>query len=211
MKARTTLVNQMRGFLLEYGIAIGRGPAVLKRRMLELVEGSEGELTDTGRALLWELYEELVGLEDRIAEYDRRLHAQARSDERCQRLQQVHGIGPLTASALVSSIGDASEFASARHFSAALGLVPRQHSTGGKARLLGISKRGNKYLRTLLVHCARAALRSASGRTDRLSVWALEVQRRRGHNVAVVALANKLARIAWVLLSRAERYAPTAA
>ena len=117
-------------------------------------------------------------------------------------------MGQLTATALVAAAGDGREFANARQFAAWLGLVPRQHSTGGRPRLLGISKRGDKYLRTLLIHGARAALRAADKREDRVCRWALEVEKRRGRHVAIVALANKLARIVWVVLARGERYAP---
>ena len=211
VKERTRLVNQVRGMLLEYGIAVSRGRAQLRRRLPEVLEDGENELTDRGRTLFAELYEEVCELDEQVKRYDARIEALSRADERCRRLDEVMGVGALTASAVVAHAGDGSGFASARHFAASLGLVPRQYSTGGKPRLLGISKRGDKYLRTLLIHCARAALRCADKRTDRLSRWAVAVERRRGKNVAVVALANKLARIVWALLSRGTRYQPQAA
>ncbi len=204
---RTALVNQIRGFLLEFGVTVSCGRRVLLRELPEILDAGEGELTDVDHRLLWELYEELHALEARMCELDERIERASVSDDACQRLREIPGIGPVVSTALVASAGDAREFESARHFSAALGLVPRQHSTGGRPRLLGISKRGNKYLRTQLIHGARALLRVAPKRTDRLSRWALAVQERRGTNVAVVALANKLARMAWVVLARGERYA----
>ncbi len=204
---RTTLVNQLRGFLLEFGVAVACGRRVLLRRLPEVLEEGDNELTDPARALLWELYQELSALEARMDELDRRIEQQAREREACCRLREAPGIGPMIATALVAKAGDGRHFHSARHFSASLGLVPRQDSTGGRPRLLGISKRGDKYLRTLLIHGARALLRVAAKRNDRLSRWALALQQRRGTNIAVVALANKLARIAWVLLTRGERYA----
>jgi transposase len=208
---RTALVNQIRGFLLEFGVAVSCGRHVLLRRLPEVLEAADNELTDVTRELLWELYQELVALEARVGEFDARIEYHARDREPCRRLREVPGIGPLIATALLASAGDARQFDGARHFSASLGLVPRQHSTGGRPRLLGISKRGDKYLRTLLIHGARSVLRVASQRTDRLSRWALQVQKRRGTNVAVVALANKLARVAWVILARGERFAPRCA
>ena len=203
---RTRLGNQIRGFLLEFGVAVGQGRAQLRNKLPEVLDAGEGELTDIDRELLWELYAELLALESRVGELDARIECHARQHEQCRRLREVPGIGPVVSTALLASAGDAREFESGRHFSASIGLVPRQHSTGGRPRLLGISKRGDKYLRTQLIHGARALLRVASRRDDRLARWALAVQERRGTNVAVVAVANKLARIAWVLLARGERY-----
>ena len=148
---RTALVNQIRGFLLEFGIAVGCGRQVLMRRLPEVLEAADNELTGVARELLWELYQELVALEARVGEFDARIGRHARDREPCRRLREVPGIGPLTATALLASAGDARQFDGARHFSASLGLVPRQHATGGRSRLLGISKRGDKYLRTLLI------------------------------------------------------------
>jgi transposase len=139
---------------------------------------------------------------------DARLSSEADRDERCRRLQSVPGIGPLTATALVSAIGEAHSFSSGRHLAAWLGLVPRQHSTGGKPRLLGISKRGDRYLRTLLIHGARAALRGATRRDDLRSRWVLELEKRRGRNVAIVALANKMARMVWAMWTTQQDYRP---
>lgn len=207
---RTALANQVRGFLLEFGIAIPKGIRILRQRLPEVLEDAENELTPRGRALIEELRQELVALDERVAVLDGRFVVEAAVDERCRRLQTIPGVGPLTATALVASIGDIHGFDSARCLSAWIGLVPRQHSTGGKSRLLGISKRGDRYLRTLLIHGARAALRGAAKRDDRSARWVLAVEQRRGRNVAVVALANKMARMVWALWSRGESYAPLA-
>jgi transposase len=208
---RTALANQVRGFLLEFGIAIPQGIRVLRRHLPEVLEDAGNELTTRGRALIEELRQELVALDERVAVLDERIEQVAQADERCVRLQTIPGVGPLTATALVASIGDIRGFDNARCLSAWIGLVPRQHSTGGKSRLLGISKRGDRYLRTLLIHGARAALRGAAKRDDRSARWVLEVEQRRGRNVAIVALANKMARMVWALWSRDEVYASVAA
>lgn len=206
--ARTALANQVRGFLLEFGIVVPQGIAVLRRRLPEILGDPQAECGAVGRTLLGELREELVALDERVAALDDRLRREAEADERCQRLQSVPGIGPLTATALVSSVGDVNNFRNGRHLAAWLGLVPRQHTTGGKPRLLGISKRGDRYLRTLLIHGARAALRGAPKRDDRCSRWVLALERRRGRNIAIVALANKMARMIWAVWYREQTYLP---
>lgn len=208
---RTALANQVRGFLREFGITVGEGIRVLRRLLPQILEDACNELSASGRSLLWQLREELVLLDERVELMDARLRAQALGDERCRRLQSVPGIGPLTATALVSAIGDIGSFGSGRHLAAWLGLVPKQHSTGGKPRLLGISKRGDRYLRTLLIHGARAALRGAMHRDDRCSRWVLALEKRRGRNVAIVALANKMARMAWAMWTTEQDYRPACA
>ena len=155
-----------------------------------------------GRALIAELAEELERLDERVKAFDARIERIAQATPACRRLQRIPGIGPMTATALVAAVGDAKQFGSGRELSAWLGLTPRQRSTGGKPVLLGISKRGDSYLRQLLIHGARAALRRAGKHTDRRSRWAGEVEKRRGRNVASVALANKNARNAWAVLAK---------
>lgn len=205
---RTALANQVRGFLREFGITVGQGIRVLRRLLPQILEDGGNEFGPSGRTLLLQLREELVALDERVELMDARLSSEADRDERCRRLQSVPGIGPLTATALVSAIGEAHSFSSGRHLAAWLGLVPRQHSTGGKPRLLGISKRGDRYLRTLLIHGARAALRGATRRDDRRSRWVLELEKRRGRNVAIVALANKMARMVWAMWTTQQDYRP---
>ena len=187
LKQRTATTNALRAHLAEFGVVAARG-----RRGL--------------RELLQALAEHLRGLEERTAEIDRRLPEAARADAACARLAAVPGIGPVIATALVAAIGDAKAFASGRHLAAWLGLVPRQHSSGGKERLLGISKRGDGYLRKQLMHGARALVAVSRGREGGLWAWVNALLARRPYDVVVAAVANKLARIAWALLSRGEDY-----
>ena len=206
VRQRTALANQMRGFLFEYGLVVRQGIRALRRRVPELVEDAENGLALSMRELLVRECEELVHLDERVKEFDAQLDALAREDQRCRRLQTIPGIGPKVASALVAAAGDAKEFGTGREFAAWLGLTPRQRSTGGRTVLGGISKRGDRYLRSLLIHGARAALRAAAKREDRRSRWAVSVHARRGANIAAVALANKNARTAWALLRREHDY-----
>jgi transposase len=166
-----------------------------------ILEDAENGLTATAREWLQALAEELQALDQRIAATDQQIERLFAADEACQRLAQLPGIGPLTATALVAAAGDATDFKNGRQFAAWLGLVPRQHSTGGKTTLLGMTKRGNRYLRTLLIHGARAVLRVVARKTDPRSRWLQGVKARRGKHCASVAQANKTARVAWALLS----------
>ncbi len=152
----------------------------------------------------------LAALESQRQELDRRIQQACRSDERCRRLTAIPGVGPLTATAAVAKVGNARQFPNARALGAFVGLVPSQHSSGGKTVLGGISKRGDCYLRTLLVHGARAALRTAAQHDDRLSRWATALKQKRGANPAAAALANKHARIIWKLLSTGAAFDPNA-
>ena len=206
VRQRTALANQMRGMVFEYGLVVAKGIGILRRRVPELLEDADNALPMAVRELLAEEYRELVRLDERVKWFDAKLDALARDDEACRRLQTLPGVGPKVASALVAAAGDGRAFASGREFAAWLGLTPRQRSTGGRTVLGGISKRGDRYLRTLLIHGARAALRAAAKREDRRSRWAVSVQGRRGANIAAVALANKTARTAWALLVREHEY-----
>jgi transposase len=203
---RTALGNQIRGLLLEYGVPIGLSLVTLRQRLPAVLEDEQNELTPRARSLFRELYDELLDLEGKIAYVERKINQIFKASEPCQRLAKIQGVGPLTSTALVAAVGDARVFKNGRHMAAWLGLVPRQQSTGGKARLLGISKRGDRYLRTLLIHGARSALRVMGRKSDRRSRWAIDVERRRGANIATVALANKTARIAWAMLAHGEDY-----
>lgn len=203
---RTAQVNQMRGLLMEYGIVLPKGVASLRKLLPGVLEDAENGLTPMFRELLAGLYRELLHLDERIACYDVRIGALAEASEPCRRLMTIPGIGPMVATALVAAVADAKVFGDGREMAAWLGLVPRQHSTGGKARLLGISKRGDVYLRKLLIHGARAALRFSGGKQDWRSRWASGLAERRGQNIAAVALANRNVRTAWALLTRGEDY-----
>jgi len=207
-KERTALANRLRGVLAEYGLVMPKGIATLRARLPALLEDGENGFSALLRELLAEHYEALCELDARVQRFDQRLRRVQREHPAARRLSEVRGLGPVLASALPAFIGDGHQYASARGFAAAIGLVPHQASTGGKTRLLGISKRGNRYLRNAFIHGARAVLNRAGEHDDRLSRWALRVRARRGTNRATVALAHKLARIAWVVLARAERFDP---
>lgn len=205
---RTAKANQIRGLVGEYGLIARVGIHALRRAVPEWLEDAENGLTDAFRALLANLAEDLRGLDDRVAALDDRIAQMVHDDPVAQRLLILRGVGPLTASALAGALGDGQAFAKGRDFAASLGLTPRQHSTGGKARLLGISKRGDSYLRKLLVHGARAVLRHAPGRDDGLSQWLNALVQRKHPNVVSVALANKTARIAWAIVRHETDYDP---
>ena len=204
----TQLVNQARAFLLERGIAVPQGKRKFAERLPEILEDADNGLPDAMRELVGEMAAEWGELEDRIAGINRCLQAEAQANEACRRLLEVPGIGPQTATALVATIDSGSAFEQGRDFAAWLGLTPRESSTGGKQRLGRISKRGNKYLRTLLVHCARAGLETLSKREDRLGAWLRRQLEKKERSVVIVALAARLARIAWALLHKGERFSP---
>lgn len=206
VKSRTALTNEIRGFLAEFGVIVAKSLGPLRRALPELLEDAENGLPGDFRVLLMGLSEELRALDERIAAFDARIAQVAREDDRIKRLLEIEGIGPITASALVAAVGDATQFNSGRDMAACFGLTPRQHSSGGKNRLGRISKRGDKYIRMLLVHGARAALKAAQNKGDGRSRWVKNLADRRNKNIATVALANKNARIAWSILSRGESY-----
>ena len=208
IRDRTAKANQLRGLVYEYGLVAPRELHALRRAVPEWLEDADNGLTVRFRALLAGLYSDLRLLDERVRELDREIAAIAREHEPISRLEQLTGIGPLTASALYALVGDGRQYRSGRELAVALGLTPRQHSSGGKEKLLGISKRGDKYIRTLLIHGARSALRVAPNRTDRLSRWALALAERSHPNVAVTALANKMTRVVWAMLRHGTNYEP---
>jgi transposase len=197
---RTAIINRLRGLLCEFGVVLALRAVTVRRQAAQAAEA----LPELARRAIGELLEQLRGLDQRIEAYDREIEAQARLCEPARRLMAIRGIGATTALAIVATVGNAREFKNGRQFAAWIGLVPNQHSTGGKARLGHISKRGDAYLRNLLVQGARSVLHTAAGRQDRLSRWILALERRRGYHRTLVAIANKNARIAWALLARNE-------
>jgi transposase len=210
MGRRTAVINQIRGFLLEHGITVAVGPAHLKRQIPSILEDADNLLSSRMRALLTELRDEWEKLETQIENIDRELAQAAKREENCRRLLTIPGIGPLTATALTAAIGNGQAFHKSRDLAAWLGLVPRQHSTGGKSRLLGISKRGNPYLRRLFIHGGRAVVARVKREEHQFCSWLDQLEARSPRNVVVVAMANKLARIAWAVLTRGQVYCATA-
>lgn len=208
VKQRTALANQLRGLLGEYGIVVAYGISQVRRRIPEILVDGENGLTDCFRTWLAELLEAFRVLDERIKQYDEEIRQVYAAHEACRRLGAIEGIGPKIATAVIATYGDGKQFSNGRHFAASLGLVPRQHTTGDRPVLLGISKRGDRYLRTLLIHGARSVIRRIEGKDDRRSRWLQSLVARRGKNKAAVALANKNARIIWALLARGEIYQP---
>jgi transposase len=202
VRARTAQGNQIRGLLAELGCVIPKGRSHLERHIPEILEDAENGLSGMSRELFARLLEHLRHLDAQVQALEGQIKAWHREDDASRRLEQIPGIGPLTASALVASIGDARTFKNGRQLSAWLGLVPRQHSTGGKPVLLGISKRGDVYLRTLLIHGARSALRQSKP----CEHWGAALAERRNKNLAAVALANKNARTVWALLAHGRNF-----
>ena len=203
---RTAKANQIRGLVAEYGLVVPAGLPRLKSALPGWLEDAENGLSERFRRLLLGLWSDLMGLHQRVSVLDEEIASIAKSDPVAQRLQQLRGVGPVTATALVAAVGSGAQFRRGRDLAVWLGLTPRQHSTGGKARLLGISKRGDPYLRRLLVHGARAVIQYAKDRDDPLSQWVMRLVARRHINVATVALANKTARIAWAMIRTGEDY-----
>jgi transposase len=205
VRARTAQANQIRGLLSEFGLVVPQGISHVAQRVPELVEDASNELTGSFRVLIQRLMEHLKELDRQVRELEAQIQAWHRENEASCKLAKVPGIGPITASALIASIGDATSFANGRQLAAWLGLVPRQNSSGGKNVLLGISKRGDTYLRTLLIHGARSVIQAAS-RKEQKEGWLQRLLGRRNPNVAAVALANKNARIVWALLARGREF-----
>jgi transposase len=210
MGRRTAVINQIRGFLLEHGITVAVGPAHLKRQIPSILEDADNLLSSRMRALLIELRDEWEKLEKQIEQVDQEFAQIAKKEGNCQRLLTIPGIGLLTATALTAAIGNGAAFHKSRDLAAWLGLVPRQHSTGGKTRLLGISKRGNPYLRRLFIHGGRAVVARVKREKRQFCSWLDHLEARSPRNVVVVAMANKLARIAWAVLTRGQVYCATA-
>lgn len=207
VRARTAQANQIRGLLSEFGLVLPKGLMSLRNRLWGLVESAGADLPVTLQRLMRRLYGHLVELDDQVKEMEAQIKEWHRQSELSQRIEKVPGIGPLTATALVASIADARSFQNGRQLAAWLGLVPRQHSSGGKPTLLGMSKRGDVYLRTLMIHGARAAILGARRRSA-ADPWLTGLLGRRNANIATVALANKNARTVWALLAHDREFRP---
>jgi transposase len=200
VKARTAQANQIRGLLSEFGVVIPKGIHSIMKRIPEILEDGENGLPGTMRNLLQRLTENLKEMDRQVDELEKQIQLWHRENEASRRLAEIPGIGPITASAITATVGNAREFKNGRQLAAWMGLVPRQNSSGGKQNLLGISKRGDTYLRTLLIHGARSVIQYAEKKADESS-WLRKLMARRNKNVAAVALANKNARTIWALLA----------
>ena len=203
---RTRLSNQLRGLLAEYGITITKGVVNVSKAIPEILENAENHLSAKFRELLAQQYQRLVALEKELKQFDKQLKQEIKEDPVCQRLIKVPAFGPVVSSAVKNWMGNGKQFKNGREASAALGIVPRQFTSGDKPRLAGITKRGDQYVRAQIIHGARAVAVHAKKKEDPLSRWINQLIERRGFNKAVVALANKLIRIAWVIIARNESY-----
>lgn len=208
IQQRTALANQMRGLLAEYGIAIPQGINRIRKAVEEVLSDNPNNMSAIALNCIREAYEHFKMLDEKIIFYDKKIESIFKKDETCKRLGKIPGIGKLGATILASVLGNGATFKNGRHFAAFLGLVPKQHSSGGKERILGISKRGDTYIRTLLIHGARAVLLWVSKKTDSKSMWLKNLVARRGKNKTAVALANKIARISWAVVHANTEYDP---
>jgi transposase len=209
IEERTATINRLRGLLAEFGVVIGQSPRAIERALPALLTDTE-RLPPLAQRCSRALQEQVRALEARISDFDRDINQHAKASESAQRLMALIGVGAITASAVVATAGNARDYRNGRQFAAWLGVVPRQCSSGGKVRLGGITRRGDAYLRTLFIQGARSTLQSALRRTpqrrDRLSAWIVRLLQRVGYHKTLVAIANKHARISWVLLARGERF-----
>lgn len=202
MGQRTGLINQIRGFLLEFGIPIRQGAGVFRIDMPRVLGDEDNELPPSMRQLLADLWNDFKELENRIEKITQQIQRSVQYSDTARRLMTIPGIGPLAASALEATAGNGRQFANGRFFAAWLGLVPRQHSTGDKTTLLSISKRGNAYLRRLLIHGARSCVQTCDRKRHPLGGWITKLEQRMHRNKVIVALANKIARVAWKVLTQ---------
>lgn len=208
MDQRKAKSNQIRGLLSEYGLVAPREISHLRKAIPDWLEEMDNGLTDRLRRLLHGVWQDLLILDQRIKALDQEIELLAANDPVAKRLQQLRGVGPMIATALLATVGDASQFNNGRQMAASLGLTPRQMSSGGKSKLLGISKRGDSYLRSLLVHGARSMIQIAKGKDDHLSKWVMRIVNNRHPNIAAVAMANKTVRIAWAMITKEIDYQP---
>jgi len=206
IQERTALMNQIRGLLTEYGFVLPQGLHALRKGLIEIIGENDSKLTPFMKELLTELYRHLDEKNKNLEIFDKKILLLSRQSETCHRLMKVEGIGPIIATALIAAVGDAKAFKNGRHMAAWLGLVPKQSSSGGKQKLLGISKRGDRYLRTLLIHGARSVVKVSNFKKDPRSQWINELVQRRGKFKTYVAVANKNARILWALMAQKIEY-----
>lgn len=208
IRQRTALCNQIRGLVAEYGIILRQGVNNIRKNIPLMLDDETTQLSGAFKMILTQLQVQLTSLDDCIDNYGKTIIASAKSNSICQRLQTIPGFGPMISSAYFNEVGNGGHYRRGRDVSASLGIVPRQNSSGGKDILLGISKRGNSYLRCLLIQGAKAVVSRAGTKTDKLSQWINRIVQTRGHNRACVAYANKMARMAWAITVSGEEYSP---
>ena len=207
-RQRTALCNQIRGLIAEYGLVVTQGIHNVRKRLPELLEDKNEAFSSAFKVLLTQLSEQLKSLDESIRLYDKLITQSAKENEICRQIQTIPGFGPIVSSAYFNEVGNGAAYRRGRDVSASLGLVPKQHSSGGKEVLLGISKRGNQYLRCMLIQGAKSVVSRAKNKNDRLSQWINRLVSTRGHNRACVAYANKMARMAWAITVSGEAYTP---
>lgn len=208
IRQRTALCNQIRGLVAEYGIALNQGVNNIRKNIPLMLDDETTLLSEGFKAILRQLQAQLISLDNCIDVYDKTISVAAKNNPICRLLQTIPGFGPMISTAYNNEVGNGANYRRGRDVSASLGIVPRQHSSGGKDTLLGISKRGNSYLRCLLIQGAKAVVSRARTKTDKLSQWINKIVQTRGHNRACVAYANKMARMAWAISVSGEAYSP---
>ena len=205
MKQKTALVNQIRGLLIEFGVVIPKGVSHISQ-LVQILEDNKTQLTERSIVVFTRMYEQFKNYNAQIQLYDNDIEQMSAQDSMCQEIMKIEGVGVITASAIVATVGDAKTFKNGRQMAAWLGLVPKQHSSGNKIKLFGITKRGDSYVRKLLIHGARSAVNTCEKKIDRKNKWVLDKKNRIGYNKASVALANKNARIIWAIMATGECY-----
>lgn len=203
---RTSLANRIRGYLREMGIFIALGLSQVRKIVPLLLEDASNELTGDMRAIILSCHKKVLELDKEIECYTQKIERFCKQNDKCGRLMQLPGVGPMTASIIYASVGDPLHFKNGRHFAAYLGLVPKEHSSGGKQCLMGISKRGNRYIRGLLIHGGRSVVKGADKKSDYVSGWITRIKKERGYNKAAVAVANKNARHLWAIMAYDDKY-----
>ena len=209
VKGRTSVANQLRGFLADYGVIIEKKIASLRKEVPFIVEDAENQLTVTAREFIYDLYEELLDIDERINKNETKSDALLADNDDYRRLQTIPGIGPIISRGIICAVSDSNQFKNGRQMASWIGLTPKQHASGDQSRMGSISKRGNHSLRKRLIHGARAVVRWCEGKDDALSLWLQNLLKTKHKNKVVVALANKIARIAWAVLNKKEEYNPS--
>lgn len=203
---RTSLANRIRGYLREMGIFLALGLSQVRKVVPLLLEDASNELTGEMREIISSCHKKVLELDKEIERYKQKIEQFCNQNDQCGRLRQLPGVGPLTASIIYATVGNPLHFKNGRHFAAYLGLVPKEHSSGGKQCLMGISKRGNRYIRGLLIHGGRSVVKNSDKKSDYVSCWITRIKKERGYNKASVAVANKNARHLWAIMAYDDKY-----